>query len=228
MVIPVSVETQFRRLNKHLKELKQVGSSSIREEESIIVADICNACVLLLDKAMNAVWSARASKSSGKGKPDIYFPICDNREKLILKFQQYQLPNMEHDDPQLFTLIDSVQVYNEITWLAALHKLAAIRHERYPKINIMNHSGIGLGKGQDLYIESMTSDGNGIINFKGHGINRESGKIEPVRLDLIKGVRSVLEGFDEEPYDFCSSSVTRVKHLTSDIYRLLRGPQNDH
>lgn len=218
MVVPVSIDAQFRRLDKHLKELKQVGSSPTNEEESIIVADICNSCALLLDKAMNAVWSARVNKNNGRNKPNIYFPICNNREKLTQKFQQYQLPNMEHDDPKIFALIDSVQAYNGVKWLAALHKLAGVRHEDYPKIEKRNSSGIGIGKGQNLYIESMTFDGEGNMNFKGHGINRESGEIEPVRFELIKEVRSVLEGVDEEPFKFCSSSVVRVKRLTSKLY----------
>lgn len=177
---------------------------------------------------MNAVWSVRANKNNGNGKPNIYFPICNNREKLTLRFQQYQLPNMEHDDPKLFELIDSVQAYNGVKWLAALHKLAAIRHEDYPKIKKRDHGGIGLGKGQDLYIESLTIDGNGKMNFKGHGINRESGKIEPVRVELIKEVQSVLEGVGEEPYKFCSSSVARVKQLTSKMYSLIDSQKNSH
>lgn len=229
MVVPVSVDTEFRRLDKRLKELRQVGGgTSTADEESIIVAEICNSCALLLDKAMNAVWSERARKIGGKGKPNIYFPICDDRVRLTLKLQQYQLPNLEHDDPKLFALIDSVQVYNGIRWLAALHKIATLRHTSYPRIEKRGHARLVLGKGQDLYIESLITDENGVVNFKGNGINRESGRSEPVRVDLIRGVRSVLVEFDEAPYNFCSSSVAHVKRLTADLYRFLNGSNNDH
>jgi hypothetical protein len=221
MVKPVSVDVQFRRLDKHLRDLKQARSSPASDEDSIIVAEICNACALLLDKAMNAVWSSKANKNNGKGKPNIYFPICQSREKLAQKFQQYQLPEMENDDPEIFDLIDSVQSYNQVKWLAALHKLAGIRHEDYPRVEKRTSTGIGIGRGQDLYIQSLTTDGSGNISFKGHGINRESRKIEPAIFEVKREVRSILEGVGEEPYQFCSSSVAEVKRLTSKLYSLI-------
>lgn len=221
MVKPVSVDVQCRRLDKHLRDLKQAGSSPASDEESIIVAEICNVCALLLDKAMNAVWSAKANKNNGKGKPNIYFPICQSREKLTLKFRQYQLPKMENEYPEIFNLIDSVQSYNQVKWLDALHKLAGIRHEDYPRIEKRTSTAIGIGRGQGLYIESFTANGSGNISFKGHGINRESGKIEPAVFEVKKEVRSILEGVAEEPYQFCSSSVAEVKRLTSKLYSLI-------
>jgi hypothetical protein len=222
MVVPTSVDAQFRRLDKHLRELEQVGSGETSEDESIIVAEICNSCILALDKAMNAIWKAKACRKEGKGKPKIYFPIAmGSREKLTEKFQQYQMPNMEKDNPEIFELVDSIQLYKGVKWLSALHKLAAIRHEDYPTINKENNGGIGFGKGQDLFLESLTIDGNGNIDIKGHGINRKSGKVEPVTVELMEEVRSVLEGVGEEPYKFCSSSVVKVKRLISDLYMFL-------
>lgn len=221
MAIPVSVDMQFRRLDKYLRELKQLEEKPEREEESVIVADICNSCMLLLDKAMNAVWTGTANKPQSRGKPNIYFPTCATKEKLNIKLQQYQLPNMEVDNPRLFALIDSVQAYNNVPWLGALHKVAGIRHEEFPKIRKKETNGIGIGKGQDLYIDSLIIDGNGKMSFKGHGINRETGKREAARIELKKEVQSVLEGIGEEPYAFCSSSVSNVKRLTIKIYSLI-------
>lgn len=67
----------------------------------------------------------------------------------------------------------------------------------------------------------MTWNESGNIDFKGHGINRKSGEIEPVRVEFVNKVRSVLEGVAEEPYQFCSSSVTKVKHVVRDLYKHL-------
>ena len=130
MVVPISVDAQFRRLDKHLRDLEHVGGAPDSEDASIIVADICNSSSLVLDKAMNAVWEATACPKEGKSKPNIYFPIkMESREKLTEKFKQYQMPDMVTDDPKIFDLVDSVQVYTGVTWLSALHKIAAIRHE---------------------------------------------------------------------------------------------------
>jgi len=178
-----------------------------------------------LDKAMNGIWKAKSTQKEGKRKPHIYFPInMTSREKLGERLTQYQMPNLETEDPEIFDTIDSVQTYRNNKWLSALHKIAVIRHEDYPKINKVYSEGPGFGKGQDLYIERLTIDGNGNIDFKGHGINRESGKVEPARLELTREVRSVLDGVGDHPYKFCSSSVAKVKSLVSEVYRLLPKP----
>ena len=67
-------------------------------------------------------------------------------------------------------------------------------------------------------------DRTGIVYFKGHGINRESGRLEPARVELTNEVRSILEDVGEDPYKFCSSSVAKVKKLVSELYRNL--PKN--
>ncbi|MBQ0751557.1 MAG: hypothetical protein KBT70_15295 [Roseovarius sp.] len=222
MVVPTSIEAQFRRLDKHLKELKQFGGGAMSEDESIVAAEICNSCVLALDKAMNSVWQTKATKKEGKGKPNIYFPInMTSREKLAEKFRAYQMPNMENENPEIFQLIDSVQVYRGVKWLSALHKLAAIRHEEFPKIEKVKSSGIGFGRGQDLYIKSLVIDEKGQIDFQGYGLNRATGKIEPAIVEVVEEMRSVLKDIGIAPYSFCESSVTKVKSLISKLYRLL-------
>lgn len=226
MVVPTSVEAQFRRLDKHLKDLKQFGGGAMSEDESIVVAEICNSCLLALDKAMNSVWQAKATPKEGKGKPNIYFPInMMSREKLAEKFKAYQMPNIENDSPEIFQLIDSIQVYRGVKWLSALHKLAAIRHEEFPKVEKVKSSGIGFGRGQNLYIESLVMDENGHIDFKGYGVNRITGTIEPTRIEVTEEMRSVLKDVGIEPYSFCHSSVTKVKRLISKLYMLLPSPQ---
>jgi hypothetical protein len=222
MVVPTSIESQFRRLDKHLKELKNIDAGETSEDVAIIVADICNSCVLTLDKAMNAVWKEKSIQKKGKDKANIYFPRnMDSREKLAERLKKDQMPNIEKDDPKIFELIYSVQVQKDVNWLSLLYKIAAIRHENYPKISKVKSEGLAIGKGQDLFVESMIVDGSGNIKFKGHGINRESGKIEAARFDFIKELRSVLEGVDEDPYEFCSVSVAKVKRLVSKLYSYL-------
>ncbi len=223
MVVPTSVDAQFRRLDKNLGELKRIKGSALGEDQSILVSEICNSCILTLDKAMNALWEAKGEKKEGKQKPRIYFPITtSSKEKLTEKLQQYQMPDLEKVEPKVFEIIDSVQSYRGVKWLCAIYDLAAIRHESFPKVNQVSRNSVGFGKGQDLYIESMTSDSLGNINFKGHGINRRSGKIEPVRVEFINELRTVLEGVTEEPYQFCSSSVEKVKYVVREMYNHLR------
>lgn len=209
-----------RRLDKYLKDLKRAESSAFSEDQSIIVADICNSCILTLDKVMNAVWEAKREAKEGSGKPKIYFPIATaSKDKLNEKFQQYQMPNLEENEPNIFRIIESVQAYNGVKWLPALYELAKIRHEDYPRISQAHQRSIGIGKGQNLHIEYLAFDESGNVNFKGYGINRENGKIEPGRIEFKDEVRSVLEGVAEEPYQYCSSSVVKVKRLVSELYK---------
>lgn len=222
MVVPISVSAQFRRLDKNLRELKSSQISALSEDQSILVAEICNSCILTLDKAMNALWEAKGEKKESKQKPNMYFPIMTaSKEKLAEKFQQYQMRNLEENEPKVFEIIDAVQSYRGIKWLPALYEIASIRHEDYPRISQAIEKGVGFGRGQDIYIESTTTDANGNINFKGYGTNRESGKTEPVRVEFMHEVRSVLESVSEDPYQFCFSSVEKVKHLVSELYRHL-------
>lgn len=222
MVVPVSVDAQFRRLDKNLQELKQIKGDALDEDKSILVAEICNSCILTLDKVMNAIWEAKGEKE-GRQKPRIYFPaVTRSKEKLTEKLQQYQMPDLEGDEPEIFELIDSVQLYRGVSWLRAVYSLAAIRHERYPRMSQVNKNFVGFGAGQDLFVESAGIDGSGKIFFKGRGINRISGEIEPVRVGFFKEVRSVLEGVDEEPYQFCSSPIVKVKRLVRELYKQLR------
>lgn len=226
MVVPTSVEAQFRRLDKHLKELKQFGGGAMSEDESIVAAEICNSCILALDKAMNSVWQTKAIKKEGKGKPKIYFPIhMKSREKLAEQFRAYQMPNMENENPEIFQLIDSVQVYKGVKWLSALHKLAAIRHEEFPKIEKVKSFGIGIGRGQDLYMKSLVIDEKGQIDLNGYSVNQVRGTIEPTKVEVVEEMRSVLKDVGIDPYSFCRSSVTKVKTLVSKLYMLLPNPK---
>ncbi len=222
MVVPTSVDAQFRRLEKQLRELKHLETNALGEDQAILVAEICNSCLLTLDKAMNAVWAGVGTPREGKCKPNIYFPVTTgSREKLIDKFRQYQMPEAENTAPEIFEIIESVQVYNGARWLEAIYRLAEIRHEEYPKIKDVPNRALGVGKRQGLYIESLTIDAAGNVNFKGHGINRESGESEAVRFEIKDEVRRELESVGQEPFPFCRSSVTRVKQLVSDLYRHL-------
>tara|TARA_R110002049_G_scaffold23545_3_gene83301 strand:- start:18582 stop:18884 length:303 start_codon:yes stop_codon:yes gene_type:complete len=100
---------------------------------------------------MNALWEAKGETEVGKQKPIIYFPIVtSSKEKLAAKLQQYQMPDLEQDEPKVFEIIDAVQAYNGVKWLRALYDLAAIRHENFPKISQVDEKGIEFGKGQDL------------------------------------------------------------------------------
>lgn len=215
MVLPVSVDLQLRRLGSQLSDLKR---SESEEEQSIIVAEICNSCVLLLDKLMNKLWELKVGKDSGK--PRIYFPVCSSREKLVARFQQYQMPDILSNEPNIFNVIDSAQDYNGTDWLSSLHRIASMRHEKFPEVNKIESGGIGLGVNQDIYIESFVAHG-GNMSFQGYGINRKTGKKEPVIVEFTKEVRSVLNDIKKEPYDFCHLSVEKVKKIVSSTYMLL-------
>lgn len=223
MVVPTSIDLQFRRLEKNLRDLKRSDGAAFDEESGVIVAEICNSCVLTLDKVMNALWDAKATRRVGKGKPRVYFPTSEtSRQGLAQKFQQYQLADVEKYYLEIFNLIESVQPYQGNSWLAKLSKIAQIRHEKYPSITEKTQNGLGFGMGQDLYIESMEVGKNGQIRFNGHGINRETGNVEPVRVKIINEVRSVLEGTDEDPYKFCAASVAKTKGIVAELYKMLR------
>lgn len=219
MVVPVSVDLQLRRLNSHLSDLKRIENADNNEEQSIVVAEICNTCMLLLDKSMNKLWEAKVGKSSGK--PNIYFPVCSSREKLIARFKQYQMPQIPLSDTEIFHLIDSVQEYNGSSWLSSLHKISSMRHERYPDVGRVNRLGVGIGFDQDLYIESLTYDGNGNLSFKGHGINRSNGLIEPAKIEVINEVGTILKEVDQDPFQFCSESIGKVKKIISSLYMMI-------
>ena len=220
MVVPTSVDAQFRRLNKYLRELEHLGHDGAVEDEAIIVADICNSCLLTLDKAMNAIWKAEARIKEGRGKANVYFPISmSSREKLVERLRKDQMPDIQKDNPRAFALIDSVQAYKGVAWLTTLHTIARLRHESFPEVNRVRREGLGIGRGQDLYIESLRFGADGNVDFKGHGINRSTGKIEPANFDLVSEVRSELVGLKETPYRFCSVAVAKVTQLVSDLYR---------
>lgn len=215
MVLPVSVDLQLRRLGSQLSEIQRAESE---EEQSIVVAEICNSCVLLLDKLMNNIWKSQVGKDTGK--PRIYFPVCSSREKLIERFQQYQMPDILSTAPGIFKVIDSSQDYNGTDWLSSLHRIASMRHEGFPAIKKTSSRGFGLGVNQDIYIESLIIHGEN-MSFRGHGINRKTGIKEPVRIEFTDEVNSVLNDVGKEPYDFCNLCVEKVKKIASSVYMIL-------
>lgn len=218
MPVPVSVDAQIRRLEKHLRELERVRTED-SEEASVLVADICNASMLLLDKAMNAIWAAKAQSSEGKKKPNVYFPVCESEEKFSCRLRQYQMPCLKETDGELFALLEAAQPYRGTCWLPQAHKIAAVRHEYFPEISATQKTGLGIGRGQNLFIESMTIDGSGNINFKGEATNQKTGASEPLRIDIKREVRSMIEAVDAEPVPFCQGVVTAASRLAKEIYR---------
>ncbi|WOI34798.1 hypothetical protein R1T40_08740 [Tritonibacter scottomollicae] len=220
MPVPVSVDAQIRRLEKHVRELQNLRTE-VGEEVSVLVAEICNASMLLLDKAMNAIWAAKAQPSNGKKKPHVYFPVCESERKFFDRLRQYQMPSLKETDGELFALLEAVQPYRGTTWLPQAHKIAVLRHEYFPEISTTQTSGLGIGKGQNLYIESMTIGGSGNINFKGEATNRKTGAAEPLRVDFILEVKSMIEAVGAEPVPFCKTVVSAVRKLAKDIYRVI-------
>lgn len=220
MPVPVSVDVQIRRLEKHLRELERVRTED-SEETSVLVADICNASMLLLDKAMNAIWVAKAQPSEGKKKPNVYFPVCESKEKFSDRLRQYQMPCLRETDGELFALLEAAQPYRGASWLPQTHKIAAVRHEYFPEISTTQKSGLGIGKGQNVYIERMTINDYGNIYFKGEATNQKTGAAEPVRVDFIREVKSMIEAVDAEPVPFCKGVVTAASRLAKEIYRIV-------
>jgi len=219
VAVPVSIDTQFRQLNKRLKDLREAGRNTSVDEEEVLVADICNSTLLVLDKAMNAVWKSVVDDRNpgARSKPNVYFPVCVSRERLLKRLEPMQMLDLPDIKPGLFDLIESVQEYNGELWLKSLYGIAQVRHERYPAVERREEHGWALGRDQDVYIEHMTIN-NGQVNFRGHGINRETGQSEPARFELIREVRSVLEDVGEDPHEFCSSILQKAKVLASKMY----------
>lgn len=223
MVVPVSVDAQFRRLDKQLRELSLSVSGGDNEEVSVLSGEICNSCMLLLDKTINEVWQKKSEGRPGANKPFMYFPAnFESPEKLKTKLQQYQMPNLERNAPDIFSLIESAQPYKGAKWLSDLHKVASIRHEDFPKVKKHERlAGIGLGRGQGLRLNHFVIDQHGNVDFSGFGVNNVTGSLEPIRVDVRKIFHSFLSDMGVDAYHFCFTSVDMVKLMVRGIFHAL-------
>ncbi len=218
MALPLSIESQFRRLDKFLSDLKLATADGNQHDIAVVTGDICNACVLLLDKSMNAIWEVYAE--TGKSKPNIYFPLrCESPEKLMNKLTQYQMPKLHEKAPRLFALLESIQPYLGCSWSSQLSKLSSIRHESFPETEHRKAVvGVGIGRGQNLYIDSLTIDSFGKIDFKGIATNSLTGKEEPVNFSPVEEIIFILKENGEEPYHFCRKLISHVRYVCSQVY----------
>lgn len=220
MTIPTSIDIQFRRLDKSLKELEGNPPGKLTmEETAIIVSEIANTCSLTLDKAMNAVWGKHNEKKLEAKKANIYFPSSDNDEIFKQKLSQYQMPNLETNNPEIYKTILSTQTHNNGKWLATLKKVAGLRHEAFPIIANKTRQQTFIGAGQNIYIEKLITGPQGeIIELKGTGFDRITGLPQPLRIETKREIVSLLEEANMTPYDFSSLIVSKTKQTVKQIY----------
>lgn len=197
MPVPVSVDAQIRRLNKSLREL-QLMTADDGDDASVLLAEICNSCMLMLDKAMNAIWEKKAQPAEGKNKPHVYFPICASEQKLSDRMRQYQMPHLEEDEELLFKLLASVQRYNGVRWLSEAYQIASLRHEHFPETTTEETFGFVFGQDQGIHVQNITIPSPFVISFRSglpfHGLGEPTRSVGVIILNtqLVPGPRGCL------------------------------------
>lgn len=206
MPIDLSISRAIDRSLKKAKDLKSakldLRDLDIRRDCEIEIGDVVNSLVLSMDKVMNAVWQSYVRDKNRK--PDVYFPCEILAEKYLDRLQRYRLAHLSEVAPELEQIISQVQpfVAGDACWWKLLKDIAAIRHERYPSIiNPRVSRGVGIGAGQNVYIEHMTVSG-GVVDFKGFAWDQTTGKAQRVKVDLIEEIQAELSDNNQNPFDF--------------------------
>ncbi|WP_197918164.1 hypothetical protein [Thiosulfatihalobacter marinus] len=220
MTLPISFQTKLRRIEKDIDEAEREFEAS--KNVDALASDITDVIVklhLLLDRAMNQIWEKYNSRKAGSGKPNIYFPVTTSSERFLSRLQKDQLHELHQKNALLFQLLEQIQPFHsENRWLEKLYFISSNRHERDAAVSERKEiTGIGIGKGQNLYIRHMTVS-NGQIFFDGDATNQTTGKKEPVRIEPTTVDRYLLEDLSIEAIPFARTSFRLTKTNLSKIF----------
>lgn len=215
MATPLSIQRAIDLCVRKAGKLKgknfNLTKADDRQECEIEVSEIVNSLALQLDKLMNLIWYKFVENKDKK--PNLYFPCCQNSEKFNTKLSQYRIQHISKDAPQLYQLLESIQPYKatDDPWLKLLKDIAAIRHDSFPEITPPSQeTGFGIGKGQNVFIRSMTIN-NGVVHIDGDAWSNSTGKREPMRVEFLNAVASELRGTGKDAVEFviwCSESAS--------------------
>lgn len=179
MPVPTELQRELNFLRNKLDRLEKADPSS--DDFVFELAELVSGLSHFLDKTMNTVWSQFASRSDTSKKPSIYFPCQNTDDRLDETLSRLQLGDLKIKRPKLYRVIQSAQPYGSSTLLRALKSISNLKHERLPEVRSKISQRVGIGKGQDMYIGQMSSDGMNTFISGSYGINRATGAREPLK-----------------------------------------------
>jgi hypothetical protein len=215
-MIPLSVNRFLGRIDKKIRELNDEVDFDLALHE--IIQDLSHC----LDRVMNLVWEALGDRKMGKQKPNVYFPDTDSLNKLSERMKSMGLADLETTKPNLWHIIRGSQSMEADDWLHNLKSLANLKHERPPKVMESRRQGVAIGRGQEVYIESFQTDGEGkIVDLRGWEKDSTDGPRRPLTVEIRNEIERTLESTNLSPDEFVRACARHVRSIAVGIFKEL-------
>ena len=225
MALPPSFQTKLKSTRKRLERATFAYTSdrdltSFTSEVSGCLFEIH----LLLDRSIDAIWSAPVFRNSTEKKPNLYFPLTLSIQKFDERMKQYQLSQMKIIFPEIYAKLVSVQPFSNERqmWWNDLYKLSKDRHSHDIRTEhgAMRSLTFG-GSGQAMYIKSLVIE-NDNRSFQGEAWNGMTGETEPLIIKDIMDLRAIIADGKIDVVDFVTLCLTEVEKLLKLVFMQLQ------
>lgn len=217
-MIPLSVNRFLGRIDQKISKLNHEADFDFALHD--VIQDLSNC----LDRVMNLVWEELGVRRIGKQKPNVYFPDTASLEKLSERMKSMGLAGIETAKPKIWDIVKGNQSLEAEAddWLRKLKSLANLKHERPPKVVESRRQGVAIGRGQEVYIESLRTDGTGkIVDLRGWEKDSADGPQRPLTIEIRTEIERTLEGTKLSPDEFVRACARNVRSIAAGIFREL-------
>jgi hypothetical protein len=202
---------------------KSIDRLPIDAGNLVRISTLLLGCRLILDKAMNAVWSKHGVRQQRDRKPNIYFPCVHNLESLNARLKSYSLHDLKSVNRVCYLNIQGVQPFMAMQnrWLGDLFSLTKDRHENYLKVSKVQESSVQIGYGQSGTIKSISFNNDGTLCAVSDMRNSQTGEHEPLMIAFSINLRNVLTATGDCPVNFSAICLDNVEATFFRIFETL-------
>ncbi len=215
MSLPLSVSLPLERIERSIASIRRIDGET--ERLRVEIGEIVVNMTLTLDKMMNHVFKKIGNLEGGK--PHIYFPLCDTKERLLARLQKDKMANMADAYPVLYATVVSAQSFGpgNPTWWKTLYNISSQRHEDHPEIDEVPTRGFTIKVGNDT------------VDFKGLELRVDGKLIQPSKVEVVRpsGIMTpvdwrdmkseILRDANQDPVEFVSSCLQEIKRLCREM-----------
>lgn len=189
-------------------------------QDEVAISHVLNSCRLILDRLMNAVWTAHNSKRPSSKKSDVYFPHKQSAKDFEVGLEKSQLVNLAADNPSVYTVIRGCQPFanQSGTWLTELFELTREKHEGYVEISSRRERGdTQIGKGQSGHVKRLVSLRDGSVFAEADMLDGVTGERVQLSLTFVEQLNHHLIRTGRNPVLYCRETLLCVAAIAAKI-----------
>lgn len=197
--------------------------SVVDARDEVLVTQILVGCRHILDRAMNAAWSAHNERRSGRDKARVYFPCRQSAEGFDQELAKSQLSILKAKNEAAYQAIRSRQPFAGMqnSWLTELFDLTQHKHESYVELESTRGGEMRIGEGQAGRLYGLVVMGDGRVFADAEMVDPRTGKPAPLRLRFVDRFNHVLRATGRDPVSYCRQCLDQVEETFSAIVNRL-------